>query len=290
MTERASGITGFGPIQVEGLAAPVVAATDITFGRGGEYDLTLDLYRPAGSPRGPLPAVVFIHGGGWCGGEKEGFRDQGARLASHGYLSASINYRKSFEGPFPAALEDSKCAVRWLRAHAADCSADPARIAAMGASAGAHLAAMVALTPGDFEGDGGWPHVSSAIRCAVCYCGPFDLTADATPILAEVIPQFVKPSGAEDPLLARRRASPIHHVAAGAPPFLLVHGERDSAVPIEQADRFAAHLGAAGVPFEYIRVRHGNHVFLPVDAPATDPGPDAIFARLLAFLDAHLRA
>jgi acetyl esterase/lipase len=288
MSDEASCIAGFGPVNAEGLKARVLAAGDVVFGRGGETELRLDLYRPAGADA-PLPAVIFIHGGGWCGGEKADYREMAARVAAHGYLCASINYRLSHQAPFPAAVEDCKCAVRWLRAHAAECGADAECIGALGASAGAHLAAMVALTPGRFEGEGGWPDRSSAVQCAACYCGPFDLTADSTPILVQVVGQFVVASGSEDLAAVRRQASPIHHVAPGAPPFLLVHGDRDEAVPIEQSEQFCARLGAAGVAVEFIRVRNGGHGHDPAAAPNAQPDSAAVLTRLLGFLGAHLQ-
>lgn len=285
MSAKGCGPSGFGPVDVEGLKGPVVGATDVIYGRGGEFDLGLDLYHPAHLEQA-LPVVVFIHGGGWSGSDKSAYRDQAARVASHGYLCASVNYRKSFEGPFPAAVEDCKCAVRWLRARADECCADPDHIGALGHSAGAHLAAMLALTPGQMEGEGGWADQSSAIQCAACYSGPFDLT---DPALSALVGTFVKPSGSEDARTACLRASPISYVAVGAPPFLLIHGEEDAGVSIEHSDRFAALLGAAQAPFEFIRVRHGDHGFQPVNAPATDPDGETIFARLVAFLDEHLK-
>jgi acetyl esterase/lipase len=289
MGEKWRGPAGFGPVDIQGLKAAVVAATDVVFGRGGESDLLLDLYRPAGIEGCVLPTAVFIHGGGWTGGEKEMHRDDAARVAAHGYLAASINYRKSEEAAFPAALEDCKCAVRWLRAHAGECCADPDRIGLVGGSAGAHLAAMVALTPGQFEGGGGWDAFSSAVRCAACYCGPFDLTAEYIPDVVAVVDQFVRPAGPEDRRAARLRASPMAYVAPGAPPFLLVHGERDDVVPIEESERFASALSEAGVPVEFIPVRHANHGFGPVDAPATEPDALAIFVALVDFLDRRLK-
>jgi acetyl esterase/lipase len=276
MSETRSGVAGFRRVGIEGLAA-VVAAADIVFGRAGDKQLTLDLLRPAAIGEEPLPVVVFIHGGGWGGGDKESYHDLAARAASHGYLCAAINYRLSGRAPFPGAVEDCKCAVRWLRAHAQEHSADAGRFGVWGHSAGGHLAAMVALTPGQFEGEGGWSDASSAVQCALCYSTPFDLT-DKTPGLVRIINQFIGPAPDADE--ARRRASPMSYVAGGTTPFLLFHGVEDE-LPITQSDRFAEALGRAGVPVELVRVPGAGH-----DLERFSP---EIFARAVRFLDEHLK-
>jgi acetyl esterase/lipase len=267
-------------LPIEFSEPPVVGTTDIVFGRAGDKQLTLDLFRPAGVVEHALPVVVFIHGGGWGGGDKESYHDLATRAASHGYLCATPNYRLSGEAPFPAALEDCKCAVRWLRAHASEQQADADHFAVWGHSAGGHLAAMVALTPGRFEGEGGWAEVSSAVQCALCFSTPFDLT-DKTPGLVGIIAQFIGP--AADLHEARRQASPTNYVVGGTTPFLsflLFHGVEDE-LPISQSDRFAGALHRAGVPVELVRVPHAGH-----DLERYSPG---IFAHAVQFLDEHLK-
>jgi acetyl esterase/lipase len=261
------------PIEVPGSSTPILLATNIVFGRGGQIDLKLDLYRSDTAAASPLPIVVFIHGGGWHGGEKESYRDPALRVASHGYLCASIDYRLSGEAPFPAALEDCKCAVRWLRAHAADCGGDPEHVAAWGHSAGGHLAAMVALTPGRFEGDGGWPGFSSAIRCALCYSTPYDLAA-LEQHLGIALTQFLADGGTE-------RASPMTYVSPAAVPFLICHGDQDDLVPVEQSDRFVAAMRAAGAPAKYTRLRGAGHDLSPFH--------EAIVVEAVRFLDGTLK-
>jgi len=286
---KGHGLSGFEPVDVSGLQRPAVCARDVIFGRGGDRDLTLDLFRPAETAGDLLPVVVFIHGGGWGGGNKESYHDLAARAASHGYLCASVFYRLSGEAPFPAALEDCKCAVRWVRASAAQHRADGEHIAVWGHSAGGHLAAMVALTPGKFEGQGGWQEVFSAVQCAVCFSTPFDLT-DKTSGLEGIIAQFIGPTPAEglrpaggparDPERARRDASATTYVAGGRTPFLLFHGVED-VLPISQSDRFAAALRDARVPVELVRVPGAGH-----DLERFSPD---LFTHAIAFLDKHLK-
>jgi len=269
----------FEPIESARFEAPVAVASDVVFGRGGQSDLKLDLYRPADRAASPLPVVVFVHGGGWHGGEKESYRDLARPAASHGYLCASVEYRLSDQAPFPAALEDCKCAVRWLRAHAVELEADPHSIGALGHSAGGHLAAMVALTPGRFEGAGGGPQASSDVGCALCYSAPFDL-ATLGANLRPAIEQFLS-SAAADFSAACRQASPISYVSASAVPFLVCHGDQDDLVPVEQSDKFVAALRAAGASVEYMRLPGAGHDLAPYG--------EEVLAGALKFLDRHLK-
>jgi acetyl esterase/lipase len=260
-------------VEVPGSSVPILLATNIIFGRGGQADLKLDLYRPDDAAASPFPIVVFIHGGGWHGGDKESYRDPALRVASHGYLCASIDYRLSGEAPFPAPLEDCKCAVRWLRAYAADCGGDPEHIAAWGHSAGGHLAAMLALTPGRFEGDSGSPDFSSAIQCALCYSTPYDLAA-LEQHLGFALEQFLADGGTE-------RASPMTYITPTAVPLLVGHGDQDDLVPVEQADRFVAAVRNVGAPIEYIRLHGVGH-----DLPQCR---DDVLTSALRFLDRTLK-
>ena len=115
---------------------------DIVYGKGGGRDLKLDLFLPKQGEE-PRPGIVFVHGGGWQGGSRAAFQRQAAYLAGKGYVGACIEYRLSGEATFPAAIEDCKCAVRWLRANAGTYKVDPERIAACGGSAGGHLVCRV---------------------------------------------------------------------------------------------------------------------------------------------------
>jgi acetyl esterase/lipase len=118
---------------------------DIEFGKAGEHCLKLDLYRPAKLDK-PVPGLIFIHGGAWKGGTKDMYRPYAVQYAQKGYVAASISYRLSSVAPFPAAVEDAKCAVRWMRAGADKYGVDPNHICVLGGSAGGHLAMMVAYS------------------------------------------------------------------------------------------------------------------------------------------------
>jgi acetyl esterase/lipase len=240
----------------------VKATRNMEYGRGGNRTLRLDLFQPESSDAA-APGLIFIHGGGWSGGGKSMYEYYGGVFAQKGYVLASIDYRLSGEAPFPAALEDCKCAVRWMRANAGELGVDPDRIAVAGGSAGGHLALLVGYTADlpEFEGHGGHDGVSSAVRCVVDIYGPTDLTADfvrENAFARRVVGQFLGASIDEAPNLYEQ-ASPVGHVDATDPPTLILHGTIDDIVPIHQGDLLAKELAEAGVPYVYDRLPGWPH-------------------------------
>jgi len=231
---------------------------DVSYREGDSGAWKLDIAMPKDPVESPLPAVVFFHGGGWASGDKDFHVPQCVELAQEGFVAATVNYRLSGEAPFPAAVEDVKCAIRWLRAHAEEYHVDPQRIAAIGSSAGGHLTAMAALAGPDaaLEGDGPYREYESAIQAAVVVCGPSDLSAmtseenprrknDPAANPAARISAFL--AGPEETLAARQSvASPITYVSASAPPMLILHGSDDQVVHPDQARKLASALIAAG--------------------------------------------
>jgi acetyl esterase/lipase len=176
-----------------------VHAAEIVFEQGLEYanpdnqHLQLNLARPKES-EGKLPAVVCIHGGGFRAGDRKRWDGLCKKLAERGYVAITVTYRLAPKYQFPAAVNDVKAAVRWLRANAEKYHVDPDRIAALGDSAGGHLAQFLGVT-GDiaqFEGDGGNGGQSSGVTCVVNYYGPSDFTKSYGKSVdaAEVLPLF----------------------------------------------------------------------------------------------------
>ncbi|MGQ9649828.1 MAG: alpha/beta hydrolase fold domain-containing protein [Phycisphaerae bacterium] len=145
-TEEVKEAIGQGKVRLVNLFVPLPENIEVTnnveYGRVGERLLQLDLYQAKGI-RKPVPAVILIHGGGWKSGNRQIYRYYCIKLAEKGYVTATISYRLSKEAPYPAAVEDAKCAVRWLRANAGKHHVDPNEIAVLGGSAGGHLAMMV---------------------------------------------------------------------------------------------------------------------------------------------------
>src|SRR4051812_36808434 len=156
---------------------PVLAERDIEYSAVGGRQ-TLDIVRPRASSPTPRPAVLLIHGGGFRNGTKESYLALAAKLAEHGYIAATANYRLAPRNQFPAAVQDCKAAVRFLRANAAKYNLDAAHIGALGGSAGGHLVLMLGLTAGvdDFEGSGPNRDQSSAVQAVVDEYGPSDFT------------------------------------------------------------------------------------------------------------------
>ena len=229
---------------------------DLVYKRINGAVLTLDLYCPE-KVSGPLPVIVWIHSGGWSRGRKE--RCPAVTLVQDGYAVASIDYRLTTTAPFPAQIEDCKAAVRWLRANASTYHLDPDHIGVWGHSAGGHLAALLGTSGGvrELEGTGDNMSYSSRVQAVCVVSGPGDLLqlyrAATGPSGTEINPK-VKPAlealigvPVEENKTKAMAASPITYVSKDDPPFLMIHGEIDSTVPVSQAESFAAALKAAGV-------------------------------------------
>ncbi|NOZ24136.1 MAG: alpha/beta hydrolase [Planctomycetes bacterium] len=241
----------------------VALDSNVTYGQGGGRDLKCDLYLPTGEGAG-RPGIVFIHGGGWRGGTRNQFREQAAHMATLGFVGLCIEYRYSGEAKFPAAVEDVKCAVRWLRAHAESYGIDSRKIASVGGSAGAHLAAMLGTTDASagLEGEGGYPDQSSKVNAMVPFNGVFDMAAcvPKSPGAESAIVEFI--GGPPDDMPeAYRLASPISHVDATTAPTLLLHGNADEVVPFEQSLMFKRALEKAGVHVELYEASDAGHGF-----------------------------
>jgi len=236
----------------------VKVTPEIEYGRAGGKSLQLDLYEPK-APHPATPAIVLIHGGAWRGGKRSDYRYYCLRFAEQGYVVATISYRLVKEAPFPAAVQDAKCAVRWMRANAAKYHVDPNKIAVMGGSAGGHLAMMVGYTADspELEGDGGNPGVSSRVQAVINFYGPTDLT---TPFARgnSVVVDFIGKPYDEAPD-QYKLASPLAHLRKGAPPTLTLHGTIDDVVPIDQADMLEKRLTELRIPHEYVRLEGWPH-------------------------------
>ena len=230
----------------------------VEYGNVGGRSLKLDLYVPQSSK--PTPAIVFIHGGAWSKGKREDMKFYAVHFAKLGYAAATISYRLSSEAPFPAAVQDAKCAMRWMRAQAKQYNIDSSRIAVSGNSAGGHLSMMIGYSSGDktLEGDGGHAKFSSKPQAVINFYGPADLTREDAVTNGSVV-QFIG-AGFDEAEKKFKQASPLLHITKDAPPTLTFHGTVDSLVNISHADRLDKTLKSFGVEHVYERYDGWGHV------------------------------
>lgn len=277
-----------GPPQNIPLPAGFTARRDIEYVPGGGPRRMLDVYFPEKVEK-PLPLVVWIHGGGWRNGSKD--RTPALPLLKDGFAVASVTYRFSQDAPFPAQIEDCKSALRWLRANAKELHIDPARIGVWGSSAGGHLVAMLG-TAGDVkEWDKGENAAQSSRVQAVCdWFGPADLLTMAAQSGPDTRIAHDSPDSPESRLIGgpiqehrdkARLASPITHVTADDPPFLIMHGDRDLLVPHRQSADFHAALKKAGVDSTLRTFEGAGHGDGQFRDPATFEEVRSFFIRTL---------
>ncbi len=292
---------GFPADTVPPQKVPVGQMSTVEYCRPDGVPLAMDLYMPpnplAARSGRPAPVAMYVRGGGLWGDRKmHGFgarqaNHEGAlftplqeQLNAHGFVVASIDYRLPPGTPWPAQIEDAKCAVRFLRHHAAGLGIDPTRIGVWGSSGGGHLSSLLGLTGPEAGFDRGqYPDQSSAVQAVVDIFGLADLNDfdDADPF-ARYILQIWLGSSVE----LRRSASPITYVAPGAPPFLILHGTEDPLVRPRQSGRLARHLHTAGVPTTLIEVEGAEH---GLTTSGQQPSPEELTATVVDFLTTTLR-
>jgi len=261
----------------------VKVTAGIEYGIAEKTSLKLDLYSPKDLKK-PVPGLVFIHGGAWRSGRRNDYRFYCLEFAQRGFVVATISYRLIDTAPFPAAVEDAKCAVRWMRANAKELNIDPNRLAVIGGSAGGHLSMMVGYSSDvpQLEGTGGHKHVSSRVQAVVNLYGPTNLTTPFAINKKLIIDFLGNKTFAEIPD-QYKLASPITHLTADDPPTLIFHGTIDDVVPVRQADILAAKLTEVGVPFRYDRLIGWPHTM-----DLSDKINRRCVALMLDFFDRYL--
>lgn len=280
----AKGSEAFARLVVDGLREAVpdlalllraepgpVTISDVSYGKAGDENLLLDVRLPCRARHAPV--VIVVHGGGWCDGDKANVGQIGrgadisplfGPLAEAGFVCFSINYRLAPEHRWPACLDDVATAIRWVKNHAADYGGNPKRIAIMGHSAGGQLVCQAATL------------VDDSIRVqAVVGCAPVTNHEQELPrrgglstSLQNVLdrPHELTPES----LGLLRALSPVNHVRAGLPPFLLIHGDADTTVPIEQSRDFRDRLAGEGIRCDLIEIPGAGHRLTEWKAKAAD--------------------
>jgi acetyl esterase/lipase len=251
--------------------ANVKVESDVVFGKGGDMELKLDIYRP---PAGVTPkrmATIHFHGGGFTGGNKESLVDRVKPFAALGYVAIAAQYRLAGQAGYPALVHDAKAAIRWVRANATKLGIDPARIGVAGYSAGGYHALFTAGT-GDrpeFEGNGGNAGVSTKVAVCLAYYP------------ATNVPGNMLPAGSD--AAAQKAANATTYIAAGYPPTVIFHGMKDTTIPVESSKRLVQQFQDVQVPVEFHAFEGVPHVF--------DSNPEfAVLAAQLAdfYIDRHV--
>jgi acetyl esterase/lipase len=261
------------------------ALTDLAYVTEGGPRRTLDFYVPKSD--GPLPLIIWVHGGGWQGGSKQ--NPKALRFLNRGYAVASINYRLSQMAPFPAQIQDCKAAVRYLRSIAKENNIDPDRFGAWGESAGGHLVALLGTCEETaFDEQPGSKRLSARVQAVCDWYGPSDFATFLDGVAAERREQlrplleklFDGPLDQMKELM--RQGSPTAHVSKMAAPFLIVHGDKDPIVMLHQSELLHAALGKAGVESTLHVVAGGGHGGPGFDSPETR-------GVIEQFFDKHLK-
>jgi acetyl esterase/lipase len=274
----------------------MLEAFDVSYGDASGYPLKLDVLAPEPHPNIRVPAVVYVHGGGWAGGERSWTPNR--ILAEAGFFTVSVSYRFSSQAIFPAQLHDVKAAIRWVRANADRYGVDPTIVGIWGHSAGGHLAALAGVTFGvpELEGDSGSPGNDSSVQAVVPISAPLDFLVDWYAV--QRVPNWEETAGLVSQLFGglpehnrelARLASPLWHLHGTCPPHLLIHGEMDDVVPVTQARAYVSALRRLGQ-------RHAELIELPGVDHAADSAlysgmPDlyGLKERVIEFFRMHLR-
>jgi acetyl esterase/lipase len=227
---------------------------DIVFGKGGNKDLTLDVYRPPVGVTSKRTAIVHLFGGGFFVGNKNaGYIINDAKaLGARGYTNISANYRLQTEGLWPAQIQDTKAAIRWTRANADRLGVDANRIVVAGYSAGGMLSLMAAGTSGrkEFEGEGGNAGVSSDVNASI---GVYPLAS------AQIATGLFAQGQATPENIAA--ASPTSYITKTFAPTIFIHGTNDGTVPVQSSIDFWTKLHALGVPAALTLIQGADHAF-----------------------------
>jgi acetyl esterase/lipase len=245
----------------------VLRERDIVYSTGPGFRMKLDVYRKKGDGATKRPALLQIHGGGWVLGSKN---EQGLplvlHLASRGWVCVSVDYRLAPRATFPEPLIDLKRALAWIREHADELGVDPDFVVVTGGSAGGHLASLVALTENDPEYQPGFEGADTSVQGCVAFYGVYDFT-DRHRVwphrgLERLLERAVMKAPLDGARGAWEKASPMSRVHRGAPPFFVIHGDRDTMVPVEEARLFVDALRrSTGSLVAYAEIPGAQHAF-----------------------------
>ncbi len=268
---RAAGAALSPAAYLRGLTAPVARPPRAeTYAVVGGQALKLDLWEPALPSAAPRPAVVRVHGGGWTSGERGEAAHWNAWLTEQGFVVFDVDYRLAPPPRWQDAPGDVKCALGWVKRHAADLGVDPRQIVLLGSSSGGHLALLAAYSSGDARLPPSCFAEDVAVAAVVALSAPTDLAWEFERTFPWGYPDALASTEGLEAFTggtpstvpeAYRLGSPVGHVKGGLPPTLLVHGERDRLVSVAASGRLAAELETFDVPHRVLKLPFADHLF-----------------------------
>jgi acetyl esterase/lipase len=231
---------------------------NLTYLTANNYEAKLDVYapRPAAAP---TPTLIYIHGGGWVGGTKESAMLSIMPYLEMGWAVVNVEYRLGRVSLAPAAVEDCRCALRWVIAHAKEYNFDPARLVLTGHSAGGHLSLTTGMLPASAGLERQCPgNEELKVAAIVNWFGITDVVdlLDGPNMKTYAVAWLASMTNREE---IARRVSPLTYIRAGLPPILTIHGDADPTVPYQHAVRLHEALGKAGVPNQLVTIPGGKH-------------------------------
>jgi len=255
------------PPRVDFEAEGMAYEADIVYANLGGFDCKLDLFYSKTANK-PMPVIVWFHGGGWSSEDltrKYRPEQELAVLAREGFFIVSADYRLIQQTPFPACLQDCKCVIRWVRAHAEKYGLDPDRVGVIGESAGGHLVALLGVTDGiaELEGDGPYQEYSSRVQAVIPWYAPADMAGRTEGDRALAMAQrFCGTDDVQEADRIMKLMSPIRHMdRTDLPPFLFVHGNADRLVPYQNSVDMCEKMKANGMDAELVTVDGQGHGF-----------------------------
>ena len=241
---------------------------NVTYAKASNFELKLDLYLPKNRTR-PNATLILFHGGGWVDGQKERNVLFLLPYLEMGWSAVNVEYRTARQAPAPAAVEDVRCALRWLTYRARDYSLDTSRFVVTGTSAGGHLALMAGMLPANsvfdrqcpIEGNDRWNSAMVPETKVAAVINWFGISDVADLVDGPNTKNYAREwfGSMSNPEQLAKQLSPVNYVRAGLPPIITIHGENDDVAPYAHSVRLHAALDKAGVPNRLVTIRGRKH-------------------------------
>jgi acetyl esterase/lipase len=253
---------------LDSAAGEIDIIPNVTYAKASNFELKLDLYLPKNRARA-VPTLILFHGGGWVDGQKERNVLFLLPYLELGWSAVNVEYRTARQAPAPAAVEDCRCALRWLTYRARDYSLDPSRFILTGTSAGGHLALTTGMLPVNsvfdrqcpIEGNDRWISATVPEPRAAAIVNWFGISDVADLLDGPNAKNYAREwfGSLSNPEQLAKQLSPVNYVRAGLPPIITIHGEHDDVVPYNHSVRLHAALDKVGVPNRLVTIKGRKH-------------------------------